>query len=626
VVAGAVVGFGRVVKVRVVGAAEIAHAGAKDYREVIGGFQACGQVGTGLALHDIVLAAARDVWFSVFAVPIEDAAAHGRVDRTVHRHILFRAGGHEAHDQLVFTTEQAERPAEVHVQGVLHLVALVLAHEHVHVLAADRVRVAAASGGEQGVVLAALAVEADFERPVIRQLLLHRGEECLVVEVATAPVGGRVERAREVRARAVAEVHRETGPTGTAGAGVLLIDAEGQQGVGREVGFKDAVGDVLGVLVVVQVRLAILVHADKTPAHVAGLRQWAGDVAFGAVVVPGTEGLGYRGLEGSRRLFANQVDRGRRVAGAAQQAGRPLDDFQVVVHRHVGAGGAVVIYAVIGGVDTVVLEVGDRQATAGELPALAVVVLHAHAGGAAQGVGDAVGALVVHLLAGDHRHRLRGFTHRQRQAGGRSHGAGGVGTGVFGGGAQVLAGNRGGTQLQRAGVGGNRVQHVTVVALGQGLQTAALQQALQAGRRGVVAVQAGAGLAGGEAVVAGDENARLLGEVVQHTDQGAGGDAVGTRGLLARRRVGGVHHRRAKAEQRSGQRQWAQREASRLRHGCFPLDQIDRRIESVYRVNRTSVEKGNWRLKIFYSGPTDTHHGNGRSTRIGSAACNRCRA
>ena len=83
---------------------------------------------------------------------------------------------------------------------------------------------------------------------------------------------------------------------------------------------------VLGVLVVVQVRLAILVHADKTPAHVAGLRQWAGDVAFGAVVVPGTEGLGYRGLEGSRGFLRIKLT----VAeGSPAPLSRPADPLMI---------------------------------------------------------------------------------------------------------------------------------------------------------------------------------------------------------------------------------------------------------------------------------------------------------
>ncbi len=123
---GAIVGLGRVVEVGGVGATEIADAGAEDHRQVIGGFQARGQVGAGLALHDVVLAAAWDIRLGVLAAPIEDAAAHRGVDRAIHWYVLLRTGGHEAHDQLVLATKQTERPAEVDVQGVLHLTITVL--------------------------------------------------------------------------------------------------------------------------------------------------------------------------------------------------------------------------------------------------------------------------------------------------------------------------------------------------------------------------------------------------------------------------------------------------------------------------------------------------------------------
>ncbi len=509
----------------VVDALEVADPGAEDHRQVVGGLEAGGQVGAGLALEDVVVADLRDVRLGELAAPVVDAAAHWRVHRAVDRDVLFGVHQHEAGDQLVLAAEQAEGTVQVDVEVVLALVALELAHVHEHAVAAGRVRVAAAGRAQQGVVLAAQVVVADLQGPVTGQLLFQGGEQGLVLEVAAAPVGGRIERAGEVGPRAVAEVHREAGPGGAPGAGVLLVQAEGQQSVGGQVGLQHAVGDVLGVLVVVEVGAAVLVDPDKAPAQVAGFGQRAGNVPFAAVVVPGTDGAGDRSLELFGRPLADQVDGGRRVTGAGHQAGGALDDLHPVEGRHVGAGGAVVVDPVVGGVDPVVLEVGDGHAAAGELPALAVVVLHADPGGPAQGVGDAGGALVVHLLAGDHRHRLRGFAQRQVEAGGRGAGPGGVALAAFGDAAQALGGNLRGAQLQRAAGGGKYLEHIAA-ADRLGLQPGVRQQQLQGLCDAVAAVQAGALLAGGQVVVPGNEHRALLGEAVEHRDQRPGADAV----------------------------------------------------------------------------------------------------
>ncbi|MNB93338.1 hypothetical protein D3C75_404700 [compost metagenome] len=198
----------------------------------------------------------------------------------------------------------------------------------------------------------------------------------------------------------------------------MLVDTEGDEGVRGQVGLDNAVGDVPGVAVVIDVGAAILINPDQTPANIGAGAQRAGNVAFAAIGVPGADGAADRGFECRGRALANQVDGRRGITRPGHQAGRALDDFDAVIGGHVGAGGAVVVDTVVVGIDAVVLEVGDRQATAGKLPALAVVILHADAGRAAQGVDDAGGALVVHELAGDDRDRLRRLAQGQRQAGG----------------------------------------------------------------------------------------------------------------------------------------------------------------------------------------------------------------
>ncbi|MNN15214.1 hypothetical protein D3C81_1283140 [compost metagenome] len=256
-----------------------------------------------------------------------------------------------------------------------------------------------------------------------------------------------------------------------------MIETEGEQGVRSQVGFDDAVEHVLLLLVVVEVGVAVLVNADEAPAQRAVLVDRAGDVAFGTVVVPGTGTAADRGLEFAGRALADQVDGGGRIASAGHQAGGPLEHFDAVVDGHVGVAHAIVVDAVVHRVDAVVLEVGDGEAARGELPAVAVVVLRADAGGAVEHVGNAGGTLVVHLLAGDHRDALRGLADRQRQLGRGGGRAGGVGAGALGGLAKRGTGNGGGAELQR--VVRHRDQNVAAIALATGLQAAAVEQAGQ---------------------------------------------------------------------------------------------------------------------------------------------------
>ncbi|MNU88103.1 hypothetical protein D3C71_779060 [compost metagenome] len=198
----------------------------------------------------------------------------------------------------------------------------------------------------------------------------------------------------------------------------MLVDTDGDKGVRGQVGFDNAVGDVLGAAVVIGVGAAVLVDPDQTPADICAGAQRAGNIAFAAIVVPGADGAGDRGFECRGRALANQIDGCRGITRPGHQAGRAFDDLNAVVGCHVGARGAVVVDTVVVGIDAVVLEIGDRQATTGKLPAFAVVVLHADARSAAQDIDDAGGPLVVHELAGDDRDRLRRFAQGQRQTSG----------------------------------------------------------------------------------------------------------------------------------------------------------------------------------------------------------------
>ena len=225
----------------------------------------------------------------------------------------------------------------------------------------------------------------------------------------------------------------------------------------------------------VAVRVGILVNRHHSPAHAAIVIQRPGDITFGAIVVPRARAGSDRCLEVAGRFFANQVDRGRRLARAGQQAGSALDDIDAVIQGHIDLGRTFIEHAVIQGVHPVVLKVGDGIAAGRVLHAVAVVGLGGNARRVAQYIADALCGLIVHQLAGDYCDGLRGFANRQRQFGRAVAGAGGIGMGVFGGQriAQALACDSGCTQFQTFALGGAQNHRVAVELI---RDAAALQQ------------------------------------------------------------------------------------------------------------------------------------------------------
>ncbi|MNR09765.1 hypothetical protein D3C85_1259830 [compost metagenome] len=196
-VAGLAVLEGRVeaVVVVVVVVLEGADTGAEYHREVVRRVQAGSDVGAVLALFLFVLAVFREVRHADVAVPVKDAAGHhGKLAGVPGGASLARMVGVQTDDQVMLATEQGERAREVEVGAVLHAMAFPAAPEERHAIAIA-IRRTATGRGQAGVVVALQLVDGEFERPVVGQRLLQRGEVGTVLEVAAAPVGARVERA-----------------------------------------------------------------------------------------------------------------------------------------------------------------------------------------------------------------------------------------------------------------------------------------------------------------------------------------------------------------------------------------------------------------------------------------------
>ena len=226
----------------------------------------------------------------------------------------------------------------------------------------------------------------------------------------------------------------------------LRIHAEGQQGIGGQVGLDDAVEHFLALAEAVDVGVVLLVRSDEAPAYVAALGQRAADVCLGAPVIPGAAGDADAALEFLSRTFANHVQGGAGSAHAVGQAGGAANDLDTVVQDHVVALRRALVVAVeqLQAVDLVVLDLEATRVDAAVVATVAATLAEGQTGSLAHHVGELGQTLVLHALAGDHRDRLRRLADRQRQTGGRAGRSGGVGTGALGGFTQADTGDAGG--------------------------------------------------------------------------------------------------------------------------------------------------------------------------------------
>ena len=155
------------------------------------------------------------------------------------------------------------------------------------------------------------------------------------------------------------------------------------------------------------------------------------------------------GLPLRGRALAHHVDGGRRVACARGQARRAAHYFDAVVDDGVGVG----LHVAESVEHPVNLEVADAIASGGVVDTIGVVMLNVDARGLAQHIRQGIEIEVVHLLACDHRDRLRGFLDGEVQPRGGAHRASSVGAGVLGGGAQAVGADGGRAQFQGFGGG-----------------------------------------------------------------------------------------------------------------------------------------------------------------------------
>ena len=279
--------------------------------------------------------------------------------------------------------------------------------------------VGVAGGPEQacvGLVLDAVVIQPDV--PGVHALL-EGGKPGLARAAPVRPFGGRGLAAWPVGAGAVVIPGGQATPHAGPWLVALAANAHAQLRVGREIGIDDAIEGVLALFVQVDVAVASVDIGDEAAADTAIGVQRAADVGIEPAFLPAAQPETNLARElAAVGVLSDLVDGGRWIARAGEQAGGAAHHLDAVVQDGVitafpGTPGAADRHR-----HTIGAQVVDIEAPGAERVATAVVGAARNARGVLQGLGEAAGTLVRHLLVGDDADRLRCFARRQRQAGG----------------------------------------------------------------------------------------------------------------------------------------------------------------------------------------------------------------
>ena len=530
-----------------------AHARAQDHGQLVRGPQAC--CTEGALLHDArhAVVAQLEIGPGHLAVPFE-VVAHGAVGVGVAGRMPALARPAGAERQLVLAPEQLQRPGQRRIHGLRGGIGGNLVGQHVDAQAADRVHHAVGCHADLHVARLAQPAGRQVHLPAIAEAVLEFGKHVGAVVVPVRPARRRVERGGEVRAAAILEEQRDVAEAGPVGARLHVVNAQAGHGARAQVGLDDAVQAAHVAAVVVHMGPGVLRHGHHAGAHAAVFGQRRGDVAHAAQPVMAADGRLGRGLEGLGGPLAHQIDHGRRIARAREQACGALDHLHAVIDGAVGQRGRVLVGRVHGVGHAIELEILDGIAARVEGGALAVVAAHGDAGRLLQHLGQAGQALVVHELARDHADRLRRLALRQAQPCGRAGLARGVGARAFGDRAALGSGRH--VDRGQRGTGGRHGRHllhapqrIAAAGLAHGLPGGAGQQRLEGSLHRVAAAQARAALSGRLLGREDQGHAGLGGRAAQGGIQRAGSDVIAALGLGQH---GGGHERDGQRQRGAG--------------------------------------------------------------------------
>ncbi len=228
-----------------------------------------------------------------------------------------------------------------------------------------------------------------------------------------------------------------------------------------EIVVDGAVNGLVPAAHIVDERVAVVVADHGTATQGAALVQRTAGVQLHAVAVPGAGLAGQ--ADGGLLLaaLAHEVQRPARAVAALQQRRRAAQHFGAVVETQVLGQVAAQGIGVARDRHAIVLDGVDAEAAGKDEQARAGRLGGGQAGGAVDQVGDGFGVLVIHLLAGHHRHRLRDVL-QALHALAQGHRARGIGVAALGGGVERTGTDGGGAQVQSVGAGAGEDQHVAL--------------------------------------------------------------------------------------------------------------------------------------------------------------------
>ncbi|MNN30446.1 hypothetical protein D3C81_1440950 [compost metagenome] len=247
----------------------------------------------------------------------------------------------------------------------------------------------------------------DFQQPLVIEVVGEVGEQVDPLAFPAVPGRAQAGGARQLQVRTIA-VARQALPA-RGGIELLVGGADAEGGGVVEVVVEGAIDHLVVALAHVVEVLAVLPGDHQPATQAAGRVQRAAGVELGAVVVPGA----CRKADAGSGLFlsalADEVDATGGAAGALEHAGGTAQHFDAVVVGHV-AGKTVGLHVVATEVQrhTVVLVLAGKHETARvEVFTAHGRVMHGDPRGFLHHLFEGGEVLLVHHLAGDHRHRLR---------------------------------------------------------------------------------------------------------------------------------------------------------------------------------------------------------------------------
>ena len=155
--------------------------------------------------------------------------------------------------------------------------------------------------------------------------------------------------------------------------------------------------------------MAVVLVGNQASTHGSSLVQRPAGVQLQTVVIPGAGLAGEGHGRCALAAFAHQVDRTARAAGALQQTGRAPQHFHAIKEDQVLRGPVAQRVSVARDRHAVVLPVIDLETARAQNHASADALGTDQTGGLVGRVLEIDDILIVHLLAGHHRDRLRNF-------------------------------------------------------------------------------------------------------------------------------------------------------------------------------------------------------------------------